>query len=106
MKKLSQQDRTRLRQCEVVIWRLLHKKAGLDYGDYSAAWQSWFDDRATDLGKSLDQVLHDENGNLRLTKHDYSKFWAYAYELRDLKRKGEDHPKRENVQKLLITQSK
>ena len=57
MKKLSQQDRTRLRQCEVVIWRLMHKKAGLDYGDYSAAWQSWFDDRATDLGKSLDQIL-------------------------------------------------
>ena len=103
MKKLTQQDRTRLRQCEVVIWRLLHKKAGLDYGDYSAAWQGWFDDRATDLGKSLDQILHDENGYLRLTKQDYRKFWAYAYELRDLKRKGEDQPERENVQKLLIT---
>ena len=103
MKKLTQQDRTRLRQCEVVIWRLLHKKAGLDYEDYRAAWQGWFDDRATDLGKSLDQILHDENGNLRLTKQDYSKFWVYAYELRDLKRKGEDQPEIENVQKLLIT---
>ena len=103
MKKLTQQDRTRLRQCEVVIWRLLHKKAGLGYEDYSAAWQSWFDDRATDLGKSLDQVLHDENGNLRLTKQDYRKFWKYAYELRDLKRKGEGQPEIENVQKLLIT---
>ena len=103
MKKLTQQDRTRLRQCEVVIWRLLHKKAGLDYEDYSAAWQGWFDDRATDLGKSLDQVLHDENGNLRLTKQDYRKFWKYAYELRDLKRKGEGQPEIEDVQKLLIT---
>ena len=103
MEKLTRQDRTRLHQCEVVIWRLLHKKAGLDYGDYSAAWQSWFDDRVTDLGKSLDQVLHDENGNLRLTKQDYRKFWTFAYELRDLKRKGDDRPERENDQKLLIT---
>ena len=79
MKKLSQQDRTRLRQCEVVIWRLMHKKAGLDYGDYSAAWQSWFDDRATDLGKSLDQILHDENGHLRLTKQDYRKSVSYTH---------------------------
>ena len=102
MKKLTQQDRTRLRQCEVVIWRLLHKKAGRDYGDYSAAWQGWFDDRATDLGKSLDQTLHDENRNLRLTKQDYRKFWACAYELRDLKRQGEDQPEIESVQKMLI----
>ena len=53
MEKLTQKDRRRLRQCEVVIWRLLHKKAGLDYGDYSREWQSWFDDLAIDLGKVL-----------------------------------------------------
>ena len=74
MEKLTQKDRRRLRQCEVVIWQLLHKKAGLDYGDYSREWQSWFDDRATDLGKSLDQVMHDGAGNLRLKKEGYRKF--------------------------------
>ncbi len=102
MEKLTQKDRRRLRQCEVVIWQLLHKKAGLDYGDYSREWQSWFDDRATDLGKSLDQVLQDDEGNLRLKKEDYRKFWAYAYELRDLRRKGEDHLEKETVKKLLL----
>ena len=102
MEKLTQQDRRRLRQCEVVIWRLLHKKAGLDYGDYSREWQSWFDDLATDLGKSLDQVLHDDEGNLRLKKEDYRKFWAYACELRDLRRKVEDHLEIEAVKKLLL----
>ena len=50
MEKLTQKDRRGLRQCEVVIWRLLYKKASLDYGDYSSEWQSWLDDWATDLG--------------------------------------------------------
>ena len=53
MEKLTQKDRRRLLLCKVVIWRLLHKKAVLDYGDYIREWQSWFDDRATDLGKVL-----------------------------------------------------
>ena len=83
MEKLTQKDRRRLRQCEVVIWQLLHKKAGLDYGDYSREWQSWFDDRATDFGNSLDQVLHDDEGNLGPKKEDYLKFWAMllSYEI-------------------------
>jgi hypothetical protein len=102
MDKLTKKDQTRLRQCEVVIWRLLHEKAALDYSNYSTAWQSWFDDRVSDLGNELDRILHNEAGNLRLTKQDYRKFWIYAYELRDLRRKGEDHLERENVQKLLI----
>jgi len=54
------------------------------------------------LGKSLDQVLHDDEGNLRLKKEDYRKFWAYACELRDLRRKGEDHLEIETVKKLLL----
>ena len=56
----------------------------------------------TTLGKSLDQVLHDDEGNLRLKKEDYRKFWAYACELRDLRRKGEDHIEIETVKKLLL----
>ena len=85
-----------------MIWRLLHKKAGLDYGDYTREWQSWCYDLSTDLSGSLDQVLHDDEGNLRLKKEDYRKFWAYAYELRDLRRKGEDYLEKETVKKLLL----
>ena len=48
MDKLTKKDQTRLRQCEVVIWRLLHEKAALDYSNYSTAWQSWFDDRVSE----------------------------------------------------------
>ena len=102
MEKLTQKNHRRLRHCEVVIWRVLHKKAGLDYGDYSRQWQSWFDDWATDLGEILDQVLHDDAGNLRLKKGDYRKFWTYGCELRDLRRKGEDHLEKETVKKLLL----
>jgi len=36
--KLTQTNRRRLRQREVVIWRLLRKKANIDYKDYSREW--------------------------------------------------------------------
>ena len=83
MEKLTQKDRRRLLLCKVVIGRLLHKKAVLDYGDYIREWQSWFDDRATDFGNSLDQVLHDDEGNFGPKKEDYLKFWAMllSYEI-------------------------
>tara|TARA_A100001015_G_C14887069_1_gene670900 strand:+ start:867 stop:1034 length:168 start_codon:yes stop_codon:yes gene_type:complete len=54
------------------------------------------------LGKNLDQVLRDDEGNLRLKMEDYRKFWAYACELQDLRRKGEDHLEKETVKKLLL----